>query len=124
MSTNARSSNEVGCSNVCRLNVFAQPYIPLSLQQGTRIQKSLFVTFSTGFPISSGEIYEHFTQAYGNCIEFVYIHREEGKVPEFGRIMFVSADLAAKILGNRSVVKMFIRGKPMWLKKYVSRHRN
>ncbi|KZV36775.1 hypothetical protein F511_38034 [Dorcoceras hygrometricum] len=96
--TNAMA-NEVGSSHVSQLNAFAEPYTPLmSLQQE----------------------YSRIRRVYGDCVESVYVHQRDGRVPEFGRIIFRSTHMAAWILGDQSMVEIIIRGRPIWLKRYIA----
>ncbi|KAL2491240.1 Rho GTPase activation protein (RhoGAP) with PHdomain [Abeliophyllum distichum] len=79
-------------------------------------ERTLFMTFSSGSPVTRQEIYIHFTEAYGNYVESVYVHGNN----EFGKIRFSTSYLPDSIMGDEEVVKISICNKSVWLKKFRS----
>ncbi|KAK4414621.1 hypothetical protein Salat_2875100 [Sesamum alatum] len=111
-----------------KLNADAQPFVPASQRARVRAraseeERSLFMTFSNGSPLTWQEIHQHFTSEYGNCVDYVYVHKRENRDPEFGRIIFTREDLPRIIMGDEEVVRILIGNKSMWLKKYVPQDR-
>ncbi|XP_057969506.1 uncharacterized protein LOC131158654 [Malania oleifera] len=87
--------------------------------------RTMFVTFSKGYPVFEWEIREFFTRTYGNCIES--LHMQEVMPNEqalFARIVFSSAPTLDVILHGMSKVKFTINGKHVWARKFVPKHSN
>ncbi|KAL1543348.1 laccase [Salvia divinorum] len=102
-----------------KLNPNARPFVPFYLRSDDR---SLYMTFSNGTPLSNEEIGDFFTSIYGQCVEYVYVHGyHRKKDPKFGKIIFTSEEIARMVLRNQEVEKMEVNSKPVWLKKYIPR---
>ncbi|OWM74414.1 uncharacterized protein LOC116197379 [Punica granatum] len=82
--------------------------------------RTLFITFSKGYPVQEWEIRDFFTKTNGNCVESVYM--QEVKPNEqslFARIVFRTASSVGHILNGTSRAKFTINGKHAWARKYV-----
>ncbi|KAH6779722.1 hypothetical protein C2S52_010959 [Perilla frutescens var. hirtella] len=106
-----------------KLSANAQPFmVPMiRVRTSDSDDRTLFMTFSSGSPLTKEEIFHYFTSVFGQCVERVYVHERRRKDPEFGKITFTPYILAEMIMLNRKVVKILVNNKPIWLKKYVSR---
>ncbi|KAJ4957110.1 hypothetical protein NE237_013893 [Protea cynaroides] len=104
------------------LNPMAQPWTPEQsrLSAGDR---TLFVTFSNGMPLTEEEIYEFFTGIYGDCIESIYVnHPRRGESQsQFGKVVFRSASMIAYIMNGHEVVRLTASGKPLWCRRFDQR---
>lgn len=82
--------------------------------------RTIFVTFSKGYPVYEWEVKEFFTGAYGDCIES--LHMQEVMPDEqslFARIVCNSASAIEVILNGRNKAKFTINGKHVWARKFV-----
>ncbi|TVU13841.1 hypothetical protein EJB05_37272, partial [Eragrostis curvula] len=108
--------------------------------------RSLFITFSKGFPLTREEIIDFFTHTYfivalqkkniqdvtrhgcahrrwdADCVARVMMEKTPpGEPPTYGRIVFHRAESAAAVLGGRPLVKLVVNGRHLWARKYVPR---
>ncbi|KAJ1270508.1 hypothetical protein BS78_06G057200 [Paspalum vaginatum] len=83
--------------------------------------RSLFVTFSKGFPLTREEIEEFFTERWGrDCVAKVMMEKTmPGSPPTYGRIVFRQAATAAAVLAGRRLAKLVVNGRHLWARKYV-----
>ncbi|XP_041004834.1 uncharacterized protein LOC121249997 [Juglans microcarpa x Juglans regia] len=82
--------------------------------------RTMFVTFSKGYPVQEWEVREFITRSYGDCIES--LHMQEVQPHEqalFARIVFHKASTMEMILGGIGKVKFTINGKHVWARKFV-----
>ncbi|XVF88895.1 hypothetical protein PTKIN_Ptkin19aG0087300 [Pterospermum kingtungense] len=99
--------------------------LPLPWPQHNEVHpddRTMFVTFSKGYPVYEWEVREFFTRAYGDCIES--LHMQEVMPYEqslFARIVFHSPAAIEMILNGTSKAKFTINGKHVWARKFVSK---
>ncbi|XP_031267907.1 uncharacterized protein LOC116126353 isoform X3 [Pistacia vera] len=82
--------------------------------------RTMFVTFSKGYPVLEREVREFFIRAYGDCIES--LHMQEVQSTEqslFARIVFHSASSINVILNGLGKAKFTINGKHVWARKFI-----
>ncbi|PKA64149.1 hypothetical protein AXF42_Ash005161 [Apostasia shenzhenica] len=104
------------------LNPMARPWFPASLHRPDE-QRSMFITFSRGYPLTREEIKEFFNSRYGNCVETVMIERAPaGSPPMYGRVVFTSSRMIAAVLNGQRTAKFVINGRHLWARLYVPRH--
>ncbi|OWM70147.1 uncharacterized protein LOC116195259 [Punica granatum] len=83
-------------------------------------ERTIFLTFSKGYPLSENEVRDFFTRRYGNCFEA--IHMQEVSPSEqalYARLVVRSASSIDVVLNGRSKAKFSINGKHVWARKYV-----
>ncbi|OAY71577.1 uncharacterized protein LOC109714668 [Ananas comosus] len=115
------SSTPIG-SRLSVLNPMARPWAP-GLNHSPEDQRSMFITFSRGYPISREDIAEFFNSRYGPCVEVVMIERAPpGQPPMYGRLVFTSASMVAVVLNGQRTAKFVIKGKHLWARMYVPRY--
>ncbi|KAM7276255.1 hypothetical protein ACFE04_018121 [Oxalis oulophora] len=97
---------------------------PQALTQNQPIpadDRTMFVTFSKGYPVLEGQVRNFFQIAYGDCIES--LHMQEVLPPNqqslFARIIFRSPSTIERILNGRRTVKFSIQGRHVWARKFV-----
>ncbi|KAK1294868.1 hypothetical protein QJS10_CPA16g00163 [Acorus calamus] len=84
-------------------------------------ERTLFVTFSRGFPLTEEELREFFTRRYG-AIEKIQIQETPmGIPPLYAKIMFYSPLVVNRIIRNLNKVKFLIGGKHVWSRRYISK---
>ncbi|THU55224.1 hypothetical protein C4D60_Mb11t04320 [Musa balbisiana] len=101
------------------LNPMARPWTP-EIVRSSEDQRSLFITFSMGQPISMEEIKHYFNARFGPCVEVVLIERAPpGQQPMFGRLIFTDASMVARVLNGLQTAKFIINGKHLWARMYT-----
>lgn len=83
--------------------------------------RTMFVTFSKGYPVAEFEVRNFFTRIFGDCIESFYM--QEVKAPDeqalFARIVFYCPSIIHVILNGVTKAKFTINGKHVWMRKFV-----
>ncbi|KAK0592452.1 hypothetical protein LWI29_019384 [Acer saccharum] len=87
-------------------------------------QRTIFLTFSKGYPISETEIRDFISSKHGDCIEAIIMQeRAAGEQPLYARLVLdLSCSSIEAILGGMSKAKFSINGKHVWARKYVRRN--
>ncbi|KAG5565438.1 hypothetical protein RHGRI_001355 [Rhododendron griersonianum] len=87
--------------------------------------RSLYMTFSNGYPLSEFQIYRFFMarqcedRGFGAYVEKIDIHQPRDiDYPLFGKITFKLSCVPALILNGEEKVKYCIDGRTVWCKKY------
>ncbi|KAK7400719.1 hypothetical protein VNO78_12000 [Psophocarpus tetragonolobus] len=84
--------------------------------------KSMFLTFSRGFPVSKAEVIKLFTSRYGNCIEKLSMRNTDcHHQPLFAIMILKTVGTIDQILKGQRVAKLQIHGKHIWIRKYERR---
>ena len=90
---------------------------------GTQVppdDRTMFVTFSKGYPVFDWEVREFFTRTYGDCIESLHMQDvQPNEQSLFARIVFHSASTIDVILNGLSKAKFTINGKHVWMRKFI-----
>ncbi|KAH6832731.1 Rho guanine nucleotide exchange factor [Perilla frutescens var. hirtella] len=81
--------------------------------------RTIFLTFSKGYPTSEEEVKEYFTKKFGDFIEDLIMQEvEEGEQPLYAKMVAKSPAVMDGIVeGNKA--KYSIGGKHVWARKYV-----
>ncbi|XP_023003264.1 uncharacterized protein LOC111496922 [Cucurbita maxima] len=83
-------------------------------------ERSIFVTFSKGYPVNEREVREFFTVNYGDCIEMFQMQEvEPNQQALFARIVFWSAATIDHVLQGQPKMKHTINGKHIWARKFI-----
>ncbi|XP_042002853.1 uncharacterized protein LOC121752040 isoform X3 [Salvia splendens] len=88
----------------------------------SRNERTMFVTFSKGYPVSEMEVRQFFSRLLGNCIESFHmqeVKREEQSL--YAKIVFLRPSFIGAILKGVSKAKFTINGKHIWMRKFVPR---
>ncbi|WCJ42798.1 hypothetical protein M5689_023584 [Euphorbia peplus] len=84
--------------------------------------RTMFVTFSKGYPVSEWEVRDFFIRSFGEY-SIESLHMQEVDKPHeqalFAKIVFKSVTNIHKILNGRDKVKFNINGKHVWARKFV-----
>ncbi|KAF5729533.1 hypothetical protein HS088_TW21G01700 [Tripterygium wilfordii] len=85
--------------------------------------RTIFLTFSKGYPISENEVKEFFTGMIGDCLESIYMQEvPAGEQPLYARLVVPSESVIEAVLDGRSKAKFSINGKHVWARKYVRKN--
>ncbi|CAK9155120.1 unnamed protein product [Ilex paraguariensis] len=85
--------------------------------------RTIFLTFSKGYPTSETEVRDFFTRTFGDFVET--IHMQEVVSPNdqvlYARLIARSASIIDTIVGSGGRAKYSINGKHVWARKYVKK---
>ncbi|KAL6496465.1 hypothetical protein OROGR_029723 [Orobanche gracilis] len=88
-----------------------------------RFARTMFMTFSKGYPVTETEVREFFMKLFGNCIESLYMQEvEPDRQPLYARIVFVNSSFIQFILNGETKAKFSINGKHVWMRQFVPRN--
>ncbi|CAH8324720.1 unnamed protein product [Eruca vesicaria subsp. sativa] len=99
------------------LNEHAQPFEPVY-----RDQRSLFLTFSNGFPLTERQIFDFFNRSYApGIVERVIVPRPRGgRGPSLhGRVVFKNTVIPALVMRNCEKVCFSVDGRPLYCRPFV-----
>ncbi|OMO90859.1 hypothetical protein COLO4_18841 [Corchorus olitorius] len=86
--------------------------------------RTVFLTFSRGFPVSEDEVRELFTKICGaSSVDGVHMQENipSDEQPLFARMVLRSVSNVDQILNGRRIAKFRINGKHIWARKYERR---
>ncbi|KAJ9545594.1 hypothetical protein OSB04_025301 [Centaurea solstitialis] len=87
--------------------------------------RTVFLTFSKGYPISESEVKDYFTRNFGDFIEAIHMHDVgPDEQPLYARIVACSPSMVNTIVGRdgpEGKSKYNINGKHVWARKYVKK---
>ncbi|CAL0327209.1 unnamed protein product [Lupinus luteus] len=84
--------------------------------------KTMFLTFSKGFPVTEEEVRHIFTTLYGDCIKI--LNMGIGNMSEqvlFATMVVNNIETIDEILNGNHVAKFRLNGKHIWARKYERR---
>ncbi|RLM86550.1 hypothetical protein C2845_PM04G07570 [Panicum miliaceum] len=98
------------------IQIQQQPSVP-------RDERTLFVTFSNGYPFTADELYEFFIGNFGD-VEVISVQEPVApKPPLYAHITFYTQDTLFRVLAGHPRVKFVIRGKHLWARKFVPKRK-
>ncbi|XP_068664875.1 uncharacterized protein [Aristolochia californica] len=123
------SSSASAAAGSSTLNPMAKPWSPPYLETnsggGGQDLRSMFLTFSRGYPLSRDEIINFFRSSWGDCVESLMIEKTPAGVdPMFGRVVFSNASLIRRILNGNFTAQFVINGKHLRARLFIPRARN
>ncbi|XP_034225695.1 uncharacterized protein LOC117635495 [Prunus dulcis] len=94
--------------------------INFSQNSADHSQRTMFVTFSKGYPVHEHEVKQFFTAAFGDCVESLQMQEVQPfEQSLFARVVFHSASTIEAILSGVSKAKFTINGKHVWVRRFV-----
>ncbi|KAG2632929.1 hypothetical protein PVAP13_2NG131800 [Panicum virgatum] len=98
------------------IQIQQQPIVP-------RDERTLFVTFSNGYPFTADELYEFFFGNFGD-VEVISVQEPVApKPPLYAHITFYTQDTLFRVLAGRPRVKFVIRGKHLWARQFIPKRK-
>ncbi|KAF7103957.1 hypothetical protein CFC21_104887 [Triticum aestivum] len=82
-------------------------------------ERTLFVTFSNGYPLTKDELHEFFMRHYGDIEEISVEEPIESRPPLYAHVTFYSQMTLFRVLDGNRRVKFMTRGKHLWARQYV-----
>ncbi|KAL3499627.1 hypothetical protein ACH5RR_038720 [Cinchona calisaya] len=118
----ASSSSSAVAANSSTLNPNASEFLPR--QMNHEDSRTMFLTFSKGYPLSRDEVINFFTSNWGDVVENVLVEQAaEGEPPLYGRVIFTRHSIIDTILNGQSKAKFMVGRKHLWARVYVPRRR-
>ncbi|OVA03937.1 hypothetical protein BVC80_8683g2 [Macleaya cordata] len=86
-------------------------------------QRTMFITFSQGYPITEGVLRDFFVGSYGeDCIEEIYMQRvAPNKQSMFARVIFRSPSTIDAILDGMERTRITINGRQIYVRRYIKK---
>ncbi|GMH10839.1 hypothetical protein Nepgr_012680 [Nepenthes gracilis] len=121
MNTEAVTSDTMSTHSV--LNPSAEAWDP-KIVRGEEKDRTIFITFSNGYPLSDYQIRNFFNSKYGECVERIYIHRRDDPLmpPLFGKVIFLRRSIPLMLFGDQDEVHFTVDGMSLRCKKYKQRN--
>ncbi|XP_057452260.1 uncharacterized protein LOC130744082 [Lotus japonicus] len=85
--------------------------------------KTIFLTFSKGFPVTKEEVRHLFTSFFGNCIKVLNMEEKREQVL-FATMVLNKVEQLDMILNGKFIAKLRVNGKHIWARKYERRDKN
>ncbi|WVZ62694.1 hypothetical protein U9M48_012408 [Paspalum notatum var. saurae] len=108
------------------LNIKEEPTDAVQMQQRSRVprdERTLFVTFSNGYPFTKEELYDFFMGNFGD-VEIISVEEPvERRPPLYAHITFFTQETIFRILGQNPRIKFVIRGKHLWARQFVPKRK-
>ncbi|RAL45592.1 hypothetical protein DM860_009456 [Cuscuta australis] len=83
-------------------------------------RRTMFATFSKGFPVYEAEIRRFFGKMFGDCIDSITMQEvNPGELPLYALIVFTTPGILDFILNGTEKAKLCIGGKQVWMRKSV-----
>ncbi|XWS71343.1 hypothetical protein CRYUN_Cryun03dG0130100 [Craigia yunnanensis] len=79
--------------------------------------RTLFMTFSRGYPVSNQELHGFLVRKFGKCVEAIYM--DQNTKPLFCVVVLRSLSDMSRILGGKKLVKLFINGNQVRARRFV-----
>ncbi|KAK7311872.1 hypothetical protein RJT34_10306 [Clitoria ternatea] len=84
--------------------------------------KTMFLTFSRGFPVTEDEVSHFLTSRYGDCIKVLNMgNSETGNQVLFATMILNNVETVDEILSGKYIAKFRVNGKHIWIRKYERR---
>ncbi|CAL0319161.1 unnamed protein product [Lupinus luteus] len=83
--------------------------------------KTMFLTFSRGFPVTKDEVWHLFTRMYGDCIKFLSMG--DGNIKDqvlFATMVLNNIEIVDQILKGKHVAKFRLNGKHIWARNLIA----
>ncbi|KVH98303.1 uncharacterized protein LOC112510915 [Cynara cardunculus var. scolymus] len=101
-----------------------EPVVPPQTAEVQPDNRTLFVTFSRGYPVCEQEVREFLSGVFGECIESFYMQEvSAGENALFAKIVLNHPSYIHLILGGARKAKFTINGKHVWVRKFIPRRR-
>ncbi|XP_010495181.1 PREDICTED: uncharacterized protein LOC104772243 [Camelina sativa] len=92
-------------------------------EQSREDVRTVFLTFSRGYPITEAEVHAYFTRTFGEIIEAIIMPAGEGNEQAlYAKMVLHSAAMIPEIASDAVTrTKYIINGKHVWARKYIPR---
>ncbi|KAJ3704466.1 hypothetical protein LUZ61_008171 [Rhynchospora tenuis] len=85
-------------------------------------ERTLFVTFSNGSPLTADELLQFFVRLYYDDVESIYIEEPPTtRDPQYAHVTFYHQESVEFVLGGHAKVKFKVKGKHLWARRFIPR---
>ncbi|KAK9741493.1 hypothetical protein RND81_03G110200 [Saponaria officinalis] len=86
-------------------------------------ERTIFLTFSKGYPISEPELRDFLFRTFGDIIENLYMQDVDGnEQPLYAKLIVRNGKAMQEVLGSEGKAKFSINGRHVWARKYVRKN--
>ncbi|XP_042520461.1 uncharacterized protein LOC122093963 [Macadamia integrifolia] len=108
---------------------YPPPVAAADTTENSADERTLFITFSRGYPINETELRVFFAMNYGDCVESIYMQEVQQPYVQalFARVVINSSMIMDAILqeeDSEGKAKFVINGKHAWARKYFPKESN
>ncbi|KAG8367148.1 hypothetical protein BUALT_Bualt16G0042500 [Buddleja alternifolia] len=90
--------------------------------EASQSNRTMFATFSKGYPVTEAEVWQLLTRIFGECIESLHMQEVmHGEQALYARVVFLRPSFIQIILDGESMAKFTINGKHVWMRKFLLR---
>ncbi|XP_047312912.1 uncharacterized protein LOC124916226 [Impatiens glandulifera] len=95
----------------------------LGSRMSTQHERTVFLTFSKGYPVTESQLREYFIRRFGEIIEDLIMQDvPQDEQPLYARMLVHSSNQVELVLGGQNRVKFTINGKHVYGRKYVKKN--
>ncbi|KAJ1688467.1 hypothetical protein LUZ63_019857 [Rhynchospora breviuscula] len=85
-------------------------------------ERTLFVTFSNGSPLTADELMRFFVTRYHDDVESIYIEEPNTtRDPQYAHVTFYHQESVEFVLAGHAKVKFKVKGKHLWARRFIPR---
>ncbi|KAJ4768900.1 Rho guanine nucleotide exchange factor [Rhynchospora pubera] len=85
-------------------------------------ERTLFVTFSNGSPLTADELLKFFVMRYHDDVESIYIEEPTTtRDPQYAHVTFYHQESVEFVLAGHAKVKFKVKGKHLWARRFIPR---
>ncbi|KAK9081777.1 hypothetical protein Syun_031223 [Stephania yunnanensis] len=97
---------------------------PMNESLAAQQERTMFMTFSRGYPVSEVEVRDYFTRNFGDCIDSFQMEEVEATQQAlYARVVYRTPAMVTAILAGRGSVRFVINGKHVRVRRWVSQNR-
>ncbi|XP_019164516.1 PREDICTED: uncharacterized protein LOC109160698 isoform X1 [Ipomoea nil] len=94
---------------------------PLLLNEPKDV-RTMFATFSKGYPVFETELWGYFNRMFGDCVESISMQVvKPNEQSLFALVVFTSSAIVDLVLRGLAKAKFTIKGKNVWMRKFIPR---
>ncbi|XP_043699828.1 uncharacterized protein LOC122650481 [Telopea speciosissima] len=92
----------------------------LNIREEPEVERSMFMTFSKGYPVSLKEVQDFLTHLYGDCVEAIYMEKVDPSTvqPLYALVVFKQASTIDTILNGAEKVSFTINEKQAMVRRW------
>nr|GLL40061.1 hypothetical protein DM860_009457 [Ipomoea trifida] len=92
----------------------------LKTQMEPKENRTVFATFSRGYPVFEWELRSHFYRMFGHCVESITMQPvKPNEQSLFALVVFTSPAIVDLVLRGMEKAKFVVKGKQVWMRKYA-----
>nr|GMD50592.1 uncharacterized protein LOC109168955 [Ipomoea batatas] len=98
----------------------SQSAVPPLHMEEPKENRTVFATFSRGYPVFEWELRSHFYRMFGHCVESITMQPvKPNEQSLFALVVFTSPAIVDLVLRGMEKAKFMVKGKQVWMRKYA-----